>query len=36
MDGSPNLEIGQTYLFVLYQYGDSADSRQREARGIRH
>lgn len=23
MDGSPNLEIGQTYLFVLYQYSDT-------------
>ena len=34
MDGSPNLEIGQTYLFVLYQYGDSMPTLVNVKQGV--
>lgn len=34
MDGSPNLEIGQTYLFVLYQYSDTMPTLVNVQQGV--
>lgn len=34
MDGSPNLEIGQTYLFVLYQYSDAMPTLVNVQQGV--